>query len=205
MKVKLIALLKPKFANKGFSQKTIEGLADLLAKNLTDESTDDEINTAIEGVTPYAEIMQAENTRYANEVKSKLPKPNPASPEVVIPPVDETPTDKMLRELLQKVTKLESEKSVQSRTEKFVALMGKDIPSTRYSRIPLPETDDELSALADEIKAEHAAELQGSVNGGLGGDKPAGSAAAAAAAAAEKVSPIVAAFIEKSSSERKTA
>jgi len=74
MKNKLLLVLKPKLANKGFSQKTLEGLAGILAPNLTEESTDEEINTAIDGVMPYAELMQAENTRYANEIKGKQTK-----------------------------------------------------------------------------------------------------------------------------------
>lgn len=80
MKKKIITLLKPKIASKGFSSKTIEGLADVLVKNLEDDATDEDIEGEIEKLMPYAELMQAENTRYANSLK-KSQEQNPKGKE----------------------------------------------------------------------------------------------------------------------------
>ena len=52
-------------------------LAELIAKNLDDASTDEEINNAVSGILPYAELMQKIGNRYAadiekNKVRSDL-------------------------------------------------------------------------------------------------------------------------------------
>lgn len=121
MKQKLLTLLKPKIASKGFGPKTLEGLADHLAKNLTEESTDDEINTAIDRVMPFAELMQAENTRYANEVKGKMSKVEEVK-------TTETKTEEakaadpilaMLQELRGELAAIKGEKVVNTRKEQY--------------------------------------------------------------------------------------
>ena len=58
MRKKLINALKTKFADKGFNQTEIEGLADILGKNLSEESTEEEIGNAVGGAAEYVEIMQ---------------------------------------------------------------------------------------------------------------------------------------------------
>ena len=73
MKKKIITLLKPKVTSKGFSTKTIEGIADILANNLEEDASDEDIEAAIEDFMPVANLMQSENTRYANSIKSKQP------------------------------------------------------------------------------------------------------------------------------------
>lgn len=178
MKQKLLNLLKPKFANKGFSQKTIEGLADILVKNLTEESTDEEVNTAIDGVTPFAEIMQAENTRYANEVKAKVTKPvetEKKADEVVTDP-NETETDKMLKAALAgiqaltgEIASIKGEKVTQTRREQYAKVLeGKD-PVFVASEL---KKFDKMSFKDDEDFTTTLAEFtQDLTNSGLGVDK----------------------------------
>src|SRR5690606_8243315 len=89
---RVLSTLKPLVASKGFGATTVEGLASDLSANLTDESTDEDITNAINGAMPFFNRMQAENTRYANEIKKKTQQPanpvpaqpnnpNPANPE----------------------------------------------------------------------------------------------------------------------------
>ena len=68
MKVKILTALKTKFASKGFSAKTLEGLADELAKTVTEET---DIETAITGVEPVLNLMQGEIDRRVSESKKK--------------------------------------------------------------------------------------------------------------------------------------
>ena len=58
MRKKLINALKTKFADKGFNQTEIEGLADIFGKNLSEESTDEEIGNAVGGAAEYVEMME---------------------------------------------------------------------------------------------------------------------------------------------------
>lgn len=71
MKEKVLALLKPLLAARGFKSKELEGLAEIAAKNLTDASTDEEINNVVNGIVPFADLMQKVGNRYATEVEKK--------------------------------------------------------------------------------------------------------------------------------------
>ena len=185
MKQKLLALLKPKFASKGFSQKTIEGLADILVKNLTDESTDEEVNTAIDGVTPFAEIMQAENTRYANEVKSKLPKPveeTKKADDVVIDP-NETAQDNLLRQILEQnkalfweIANIKGEKVTNTRKEQLAKALEGTSEVYRNSKLEDFEyasfkDDESFNSYIEKTRTHAAGFIQDETNKGLGGDK----------------------------------
>ena len=58
MKGKVLTILKPLLASKGFSKEELESLAEIAAKNLTEASTEEEINNAASGIIPYADVMQ---------------------------------------------------------------------------------------------------------------------------------------------------
>ena len=68
LKDKILAALKIKFANKGFSAKALEGLAEELAKTVTEEAN---IETAISGVEPVLNLMQGEVDRRVTEAVAK--------------------------------------------------------------------------------------------------------------------------------------
>ncbi len=71
MRKKLINALKTKYADKGFNQSDLEGLADILAKTLSEEATEEEIGNAAGGAAPYVELMQKVGNRYASQVERK--------------------------------------------------------------------------------------------------------------------------------------
>ena len=180
MKQKLLTLLKPKLANKGFSQKTIEGLADyLITQNLTltEESTDEDINTAIDGVIPVANLMQAENTRYANEIKSKLPKAVEESkkPDPDTEDPNETPQDKLLKQILEQnkvlfdeIATIKGEKITISRRDQYAKVLEGKEPG--FVAGELKKFDKMAFADDEDFKTTLAEFTQDITNSGLGGD-----------------------------------
>jgi hypothetical protein len=187
MKNKLILMLKTLFASKGFGQKTLEGIADILiAGNLTETSTQEEIDTAIAGVKPYVDIMQAENTRYANEVKSKLPKVEEVITEPVtvttpaIAPSAEVPEwakgfTTALETLSKGLTAMQTEKVTGSRKDQLAKLLAETPEAYRnkalkdFSRMKF-ETDEEFNDFITESETDAAEFIQGESNAGLGAD-----------------------------------
>lgn len=71
MKQKVLSLLKPLLASKGFSKEELEGLAGIAALNLNESSTDEDVNNAVSGVVPYAEMMQRVANRMVSTVENK--------------------------------------------------------------------------------------------------------------------------------------
>jgi hypothetical protein len=201
MKNKLVLMLKTLFASKGFGQKTLEGIADiLLAGNLTETSTPEEINTAIEGVKPFVDIMQAENTRYANEVKGKIKTEEVTEPVTV---TTETPSGEVpewaknitasLETLTKGFNQLQTEKVTGSRKDQLAKLLA-DAPEAYrtkalkdFGRMKF-ETDEEFAEFLSESETDAADYIQGESNAGLGGDAPARGTATTKTAAEKEVS-----------------
>lgn len=73
MKTKFFTALKAKCKDMGLSKKALEELTEIGAKGLTDESTDDEINTAVDSLVPVAKAMQSEITRKTTPKPSTKP------------------------------------------------------------------------------------------------------------------------------------
>lgn len=73
MKEKVLKIMKPLFASKGFKSDELESIADILISvhNLTEETTDDEIKSRIEGFAPVSALMQRIGNRYASGVEDK--------------------------------------------------------------------------------------------------------------------------------------
>ena len=71
MKQKVLTLLKPMLASKGFSKEELEGLATIAAANLSEASTDEDVNNAVSGVVPYADMMQRVSNRMVSTVEAK--------------------------------------------------------------------------------------------------------------------------------------
>lgn len=71
MKQKVLTLLKPLLASKGFSKEELEGLATIAAANLSEASTDEDVNNAVSGVVPYADMMQRVSNRMVSTVEAK--------------------------------------------------------------------------------------------------------------------------------------
>jgi hypothetical protein len=63
MNTKLLEFLKTKCGDFGLNSKAIEELATIGSESITDESTDEDIESIAESMVPYAKAMQAEVTR----------------------------------------------------------------------------------------------------------------------------------------------
>ena len=68
-KERVIGAMKPKTAHLGFSKDELEGVAERIAGNLTDEATDEEINAQIDAVMPYLELSQKAANRVISQQK----------------------------------------------------------------------------------------------------------------------------------------
>lgn len=169
MKQKVLDILKPLVASKGFKRTELEGLAELIAKNLDDASTDEEINNAVSGILPYAELMQKIGNRYAADIEKKYEgwvKPGEKKPDT--PP--ETPMKEEQPKSLtaEEIQKLIADgianglKPYQEREEKnrlqnllFSNEKVKSIPESFRSRYTL-DKEENLDALATQMENDYA-------------------------------------------------
>ncbi|RZJ90292.1 MAG: hypothetical protein EOO20_08590 [Chryseobacterium sp.] len=190
MKQKLIALLKTSFASKGFNAKELEALADLVIgqHTLTDESTDEDLSTAVTAAKPTADFVQSVASRQVSDVKK------PAKVEITTTTTEqktdvdpnETATDKALRLIMEKLEKQEQtiasfgqEKVANTRRDQFIQSMkgtsaeyqAKELK--RFDRITFKD-DEDFSGFLEDTKEDHAAAVQEEANAGMGGDRPVG-------------------------------
>lgn len=63
-------MMKPKVASLGFSKEELESAAESIAGNLTDESSEDDINAQIDAVIPFLKLGQKMATRAINASKN---------------------------------------------------------------------------------------------------------------------------------------
>lgn len=80
MKSKIIELLRPLVASKGLNKEELESLAEIGAKNLTAESTAEEIESVTQSLVPYADLMQRVGNRLVSATEKKYEgwvKPDP--------------------------------------------------------------------------------------------------------------------------------
>jgi hypothetical protein len=189
MKNKLVLLLKTLFASKGFSQKALEGLADYLAPNLTEESTDADLTAAIETIKPMTDLMQSEINRQVNAAKPKpVEEIKPVTTTEPKPADDpnETPTEKLLKQALAGITALtaevaniKGEKVTNTRREQYAKTLEGTSDAYKaealkdFDRLSFKDDTDYtewVGAKAESVKVF----VQEAANGGLGGDRPAG-------------------------------
>lgn len=108
MKQKVLSLLKPLLASKGFSKEELEGLATIAAQNLSEASTDEEINNAVSGVVPYADMMQRVANRMVSTVETKYK--GWVDPSKVVEPKTEPTTEPKTTFSMDDIQKLIAER-----------------------------------------------------------------------------------------------
>ncbi len=110
MKEKLLAALKTKYANLGFTDKAFDGVANFLVATVTEDS---QVDNAVSGVEPLLKSFQGDVDSRVNAAIEKTkkemgvdpPKPgDPNQPNPPAPPAGETPSEKLLRETLESIT-----------------------------------------------------------------------------------------------------
>lgn len=86
IKERVLASLKTSYAKYGFKKDELSSLTDIISANLTDESTDEQVTTAVNAAEGYAKMMQTvynrgiseTNKKYEGYVKPQEPTPTPA-------------------------------------------------------------------------------------------------------------------------------
>ena len=194
MKLKLIALLKTSFASKGLNAKELDSLADIIiAQNvITETSTDEDLTKAVTAVAPFVDLSQSSASRQVTEaVKPKPVEPvTPVVPVVPTPVVDpnETPTEKLLKQALEGITKLtvevaniKGEKVATTRREQYAKTLEgtpeayKTEALKDFDRLSFKDDTDYTEWLGGKTESVKVI-VQEAANGNLGGDRPNGGA-----------------------------
>lgn len=188
MKQKLFNVLKPLVASKGLSKEEIESLAEIYAKNLTETSTDEEINNVANGIIPIAELMQKNGNRMATSVETKykgfvdptkLEKYEEWLKAQKEPPTPPPPPTTMTPEEIQKMISEQISAGIaaglkpfqeQQQKEQLRALFNshekvKAIPEVFRNRYNLEKVED-LETLAAQAEADFAAMKQDLIRSG---------------------------------------
>ena len=156
----ILAQLKAK--HPGVSEKVLGLIADKLVAKVTAEDEIEGVITELDNlpisIKDYADFLQKEGDRRVTEATRK-PKEGELTPPAPAGIPDDAP--EYVKELLgvvktlgSQVETLVKEKHTGSIKSKLAAAIGTDVPETFYKRIALPEKDEDVEALAEEIKAD---------------------------------------------------
>ena len=103
---RVLAAAKTSYAKYGFKREELTKISNLVAANLTEESTDEDITSALKNNEGYAEMMQSVYNRGVSETNKKYegyvkPEP-PTQPTPPAPPTPPTP-ESLTAEQVQKM------------------------------------------------------------------------------------------------------
>lgn len=164
MKKKLINALKTLYHDKGFNQTELEELADIVGQNLTEDSTEDDINNAASGASVYVGFMQKFGNRCASAVENKYKgyiKPEPKQPEPKKPEgtLTKEQVEEMLRTGIADALKPYKEAEQNKRLAGILSAHSKlkNIPSKFVGRYKL-EKEEDADNLASKIEQDYAEE-----------------------------------------------
>ena len=189
IKERALTAIKQNYAKFGLKAEELDKLAEHIAGGLKDESTDDELNTAVEGAKFYAEMMQSVGNRKATEVQNKYKDYIPKPAEPTTPPVTPSvtpPTGNLTLEQVQKMiadnnaaNQKAIDDAVKAATAPFLAqqeqarlnglLMNhaklKSIPKIFSEKYHLDKEED-LETVAAQIEADYTAMSQQQIASG---------------------------------------
>jgi hypothetical protein len=172
MKLKVLAVMKPKVASLGFTTEELEGVAATIAGNLLEDATEEQINSAIDGALPLLKLSQSAVNRIVNAAKKKAkteekPEENPLEEK----PEEEAPA--WAKGLMKDIADLKSEKLSTSRLSKFQEVI-KDLPAKQKEFMSLGfnpalfKDDEEFEAHIQKIQVLVPDIIQEQANDGLG-------------------------------------
>lgn len=163
MKKKLLNALRTLYADKGLNQEELEGLAEILAQNLSEDANENDINNAVSGVSGYVSIMQKFGDKRANAVESKYhgwvkpePKPDPKPSEDVL---TREQVSEMLKNGIAEAIKPFKEAENVKRMAQILSSQSnlKGIPQKFINRYKL-EKEEDAQSLASQIEQDYADE-----------------------------------------------
>lgn len=166
MKKKLFTLLKTSYADKGFKKEELESIAEMLANNLKDDATDEELSNAVSGASSYVNLLQKVGNRYASQIEEKYrdyikPQPTPPTPQPT--PSGDGLTKEQIQELLQTsiAEALKPYKEAEERKHLSEVLSKqeklKGVPSKFVARYQL-DKEENAETLASQIEQDYAEE-----------------------------------------------
>ena len=148
----------------GFNQKELEELADIVGQNLTEDSTEDDINNAASGASVYVSFMQKFSNRCASAVEKKYEgyvKPDdkklePNKPEGML---TKEQVEEMLKTGIADALKPYKEAEQNKRLAGILSAHSKlkNIPSKFVGRYKL-EKEEDADNLASKIEQDYAEE-----------------------------------------------
>lgn len=164
MKKKLINALKTLYHDKGFNQTELEELADIVGQNLTEDSTEDDINNAASGASVYVGFMQKFGNRCASAVENKYkgyikPEPKQPEPKKLEGTLTKEQVEEMLRTGIADALKPYKEAEQNKRLAGILSAHSKlkNIPSKFVGRYKL-EKEEDADNLASQIEQDYAEE-----------------------------------------------
>lgn len=159
MKTKVIERLKPKAASLGFTKKELEGVTDIIVRNLQEDASDESVDEEIDKALQFLEISQSMANRVinANITKTKQPKGEEnTSPDNAIQQSDEPDWFRKYREQQeQRLQQLENAKISESRRERFEKSLSGLLPKQKedrlkdFDRMAFKDEEDFLTYLED--------------------------------------------------------
>lgn len=163
MKKKILNALRTSYADKGLSQEELEGLADIISQNLSEDANENDINNAVSGVSGYVSIMQKFGDKRANAVESKYhgwvkpdPKPDPKPSGDVL---TREQVNEMLKNGIAEAIKPFQEAENAKRMAQILASQSnlKGVPQKFINRYKL-EKEEDAQSLASQIEQDFAEE-----------------------------------------------
>ncbi len=159
MKTKVIERLKPKAASLGFTKKELEGVTDIIVRNLQEDASDESVDEEIDKALQFLEISQSMANRVinANITKTKQPKgEDNTSPDNATQQNDEPDWFRKYREQQeQRLQQLENAKISESRRERFEKSLSGLLPKQKedrlkdFDRMTFKDEEDFLTYLED--------------------------------------------------------
>ena len=177
---RVLAAAKTSFAKYGFKREELAKISNLIAANLKEESTDEEISTALKNNEGYAEMMQSVYNRGVTETNKKYEgyvKPEPPTPPTPpVPPTDPpVPPSGLTAEQVQKMIsdgiaaglKPYKEKEERERLNNLLQTSDKlkDVPEVFRKQYRL-EKEEDLDNMLTKITNDYTALKQTMVSSG---------------------------------------
>lgn len=170
IKERALNAVKQNYAKFGLKPEELDKLATHIASGLTDETTDDVLNTSVKGAEFYAEMMQSVGNRKQKEIEKKFEGYVPKPTETQTPPPAGL-TMEQVQEMITKASQSNQEAinaAVAKATEPYIKaqeqarlrtlLQGhdklKNIPQVFRDRYSL-DKEENLESMASQIESDY--------------------------------------------------
>lgn len=156
IKERVLASAKTSYAKYGFKKSELGELAAIIAKNLTDESTDEDIQAALTANEGFAQMMQSVYNRGVSETTDKfkgyVPAPKKAEDPAPATPMPDSLTAESVREMIAASLK-QRQKEIDDAVNKAVAPLLEREKSARLRN--LLQGNEKLKAIPEVFREKY--------------------------------------------------